>query len=1202
MTSWVWSVSEDEWPMAKQDKEMLMKSVATQLDSLNVCRRCETFCKQLQGSCDVIEREQRENLSAVTSMCEEIFSLEKQFDPSVSSTERNSISPYMLTSTDEYEVSNDIIVISESSEMEEGDGKEEYEENTVETRDHMTQTVEVMKRDDKSEGTEWMGEGRNEDRNVKEWKRNRRSLPSCAGQRVVARKSSETWWAKGTFMKIATNKAGQIVYHIHFDKGDKGQINPRFIAALSHPEDGDLHVGSRVVGIYAKWNKLYGGIVAEVACERNRSRHLVFYDDGFAQYMTNRELHEVIMPSEEVWKDVADHSREFIKEYLEAYPMRPLMEVKVGDTVNTEWRRTWSLATVESVDCSLVKMKFNSAREEWIYRGSPRLEPVYRFLESIDDEREAWITQKGKNNVPTVKDLLSAHEYPWQVGGHLITCPNVTGYDNDNHDDHDDDITIVCVKDATGRTQHMTVRSEEKQEVVHNDSSLHASITARHQQESQSRALARKSTTRDTANPPLCVDDGMADGSNNSETGGNKKDQCKDDVMEGQWEAPWLKFPLRQVRLDDETGIYPSPEKQRVRQTGKCVKDVASCLLKKLGNEASKRRDDKANYSSNSKNSDGRLRTEKIRNTWSSLARYQAAQYVEHECSVMCRPLRDLPASAQRLCNPLSIPLMLGWKREIVRRLHPHKTDVFYRTPAPCNRRLRCMGEVADYLYQTAVENLNIDQFTFDTSVSLSTNSAVPGEEPYVYIDDLSEKEEKPISCINEINNEQPPSVKYVSNCIYHGVNVNLDSTFLVCCDCTDDCQDKESCACFQLTREAGEAVGIDCDAVDVGYTFRRIQNAHRTAIYECNSRCKCSSHCANRVVQHGIQVRLQVFKTSQKGWGVRLLDDVQKGTFICCYAGQLLTEEDANKEGRRHGDEYIAELDHIEVVEKMKEGYESDVSDLSSTPLSSVSEQAESEEEGATVAAETLSESCNIQGDDENMLVLGQFAAPMWCRFGLVINNNDVEKAAKWLKERKFDLQGESLAVSKAAASPPVETVAKDNSRATTGIWSMISKYESLTSVSTANSAETSVSLSHKELSGNCVGGYRVTVKATSGRSRSASVERVNEQENTENSTRLTCSGTRSLYGDLGCYAVDTKSTGNVGRYLNHSCSPNLFVQNVFVDTHDLRFPWVAFFSKHTIKAMTELTWDYNYEVGSVPGRELKCYCGAKECRGRLL
>jgi len=35
-----------------------------------------------------------------------------------------------------------------------------------------------------------------------------------------------------------------------------------------------------------------------------------------------------------------------------------------------------------------------------------------------------------------------------------------------------------------------------------------------------------------------------------------------------------------------------------------------------------------------------------------------------------------------------------------------------------------------------------------------------------------------------------------------------------------------------------------------------------------------------------------------------------------------------ANKEGRDFGDEYLAELDHIEVVEKIKEGYESSVSD----------------------------------------------------------------------------------------------------------------------------------------------------------------------------------------------------------------------------------------------------------------------------------
>ncbi|XP_027767162.1 histone-lysine N-methyltransferase SETDB1-like [Empidonax traillii] len=95
----------------------------------------------------------------------------------------------------------------------------------------------------------------------------------------------------------------------------------------------------------------------------------------------------------------------------------------------------------------------------------------------------------------------------------------------------------------------------------------------------------------------------------------------------------------------------------------------------------------------------------------------------------------------------------------------------------------------------------------------------------------------------------------------------------------------------------------------------------------------------------------------------------------------------------------------------------------------------------------------------------------------------------------------------------------------------------------------------------------------------------------------------TRQFYdGEENCYIIDAKLEGNLGRYLNHSCSPNLFVQNVFVDTHDLRFPWVAFFASKRIRAGTELTWDYNYEVGSVEGKELLCCCGAIDCRGRLL
>lgn len=49
-------------------------------------------------------------------------------------------------------------------------------------------------------------------------------------------------------------------------------------------------------------------------------------------------------------------------------------------------------------------------------------------------------------------------------------------------------------------------------------------------------------------------------------------------------------------------------------------------------------------------------------------------------------------------------------------------------------------------------------------------------------------------------------------------------------------------------------------------------------------------------------------------------------GAFVCCYAGDLLTEQKANDYGKTEGDEYFAELDYIEVMETFKEGYEDEV------------------------------------------------------------------------------------------------------------------------------------------------------------------------------------------------------------------------------------------------------------------------------------
>lgn len=52
-------------------------------------------------------------------------------------------------------------------------------------------------------------------------------------------------------------------------------------------------------------------------------------------------------------------------------------------------------------------------------------------------------------------------------------------------------------------------------------------------------------------------------------------------------------------------------------------------------------------------------------------------------------------------------------------------------------------------------------------------------------------------------------------------------------------------------------------------------------------------------------------------------------GSFICCYAGNLLTEQTANEAGENLGDEYFAELDYIEVMENYKEGYEEEAPEV---------------------------------------------------------------------------------------------------------------------------------------------------------------------------------------------------------------------------------------------------------------------------------
>ncbi|XP_026432555.1 histone-lysine N-methyltransferase, H3 lysine-9 specific SUVH4-like [Papaver somniferum] len=88
--------------------------------------------------------------------------------------------------------------------------------------------------------------------------------------------------------------------------------------------------------------------------------------------------------------------------------------------------------------------------------------------------------------------------------------------------------------------------------------------------------------------------------------------------------------------------------------------------------------------------------------------------------------------------------------------------------------------------------------------------------------------------------------------------------------------------------------------------------------------------------------------------------------------------------------------------------------------------------------------------------------------------------------------------------------------------------------------------------------------------------------------------------------YCIDAGLTGNVTRYINHSCAPNLFVQCVLSEHHDIKLARIVLFAADNIPPLQELSYDYGYAVDSVVDKEgnikhMDCYCGAPDCKKRM-
>ncbi|KAK2643781.1 hypothetical protein Ddye_018976 [Dipteronia dyeriana] len=153
----------------------------------------------------------------------------------------------------------------------------------------------------------------------------------------------------------------------------------------------------------------------------------------------------------------------------------------------------------------------------------------------------------------------------------------------------------------------------------------------------------------------------------------------------------------------------------------------------------------------------------------------------------------------------------------------------------------------------------------------------------YLSLDISMQKEAMPVLLFNDIDNDHDPLYyEYLAKTVFppfvYNYN-NQESTGAGCC-CVSGC----TYGCLCAMKNGGEFAYDNSGSLLRG----------KPLIFECGPFCQCPPNCRNRVSQKGSRHRLEVFRSRETGYGVRSLDLIHAGDFICEYTGVVLTMEQA--------------------------------------------------------------------------------------------------------------------------------------------------------------------------------------------------------------------------------------------------------------------------------------------------------------------
>ncbi|KAI3725270.1 hypothetical protein L1987_65051 [Smallanthus sonchifolius] len=150
----------------------------------------------------------------------------------------------------------------------------------------------------------------------------------------------------------------------------------------------------------------------------------------------------------------------------------------------------------------------------------------------------------------------------------------------------------------------------------------------------------------------------------------------------------------------------------------------------------------------------------------------------------------------------------------------------------------------------------------------------------YVCMDMSMKKENVSVFLFNDIDdNHEPMFYEYLTSSVFPPFVYQCGGNGGGC-NCVSGCTD----GCFCAKKNGGE----------FAYDQNGLLVRGKPLVFECGPHCSCPPNCRNRVSQNGIKNRFEVFRSKETGWGVRSLDLIQAGSFICEYTGVILTREKA--------------------------------------------------------------------------------------------------------------------------------------------------------------------------------------------------------------------------------------------------------------------------------------------------------------------